>query len=493
MAKKKKKTTKKSSAKHSIPDAGFLSPGIRPKHGRDYVVVELRHDSQVALSPTGFAAPAAVERTSQSLNDVLNSFDIREVTSHFGMKASQIRARSTAAPASMSAPVSSEFAQAGFVRVVPKSGKDCEALVSKLNKSKAVWKAVIAPQPVPAGAPDGDSPLSRSFEPCQGYLHDAPNGIGAMRGWDEFNAKGKGVTICDIEGNWKLDHEDLPTLKHIGGDLINDLGWRNHGTAVVGEMLAKPGRSGCVGISHMAKGFVHSAMINGIFSAETAIANATKKLKKGDVILIELHAPSPITGKFIAMQYWDAVFSAIRAATDKGITVVEAAGNGNENFDQAIYRNSGLQRDAGAIVVGAGVPPTNYFGFFGNEWGFSKYETLGNPRSRIFFSNYGKIVNVQAWGWHVTTTGYGDAQGGSDEAKWQTHRFSGTSSASPIVTAAVACIQGHAKAKKGTPLAPSKVREIMIKTGTKQEAGPGVPLSQHIGPQPNLAKALKSV
>ena len=101
-------------------------------------------------------------------------------------------------------------------------------------------------------------------------------------------------------------------------------------------------------------------------------------------------------------------------------------------------------------------------------------------------------MNVQAWGWHVTTTGYGDAQGGVED-KWQTHRFSGTSSASPIVTAAVACIQGHAKKKLGQPLAPKKVREILIKTGVKQEPGPGVPVNQHIGPQPNLPRALERV
>ena len=68
-----------------------------------------------------------------------------------------------------------------------------------------------------------------------------------------------------------------------------------------------------------------------------------------------------LTNNYIAMQYWAAEFSAIVAATQKGITVVQAAGNGNEDFDQAIYANSFLQQDSGAIVVGAGVPPTNFF------------------------------------------------------------------------------------------------------------------------------------
>ncbi len=193
------------------------------------------------------------------------------------------------------------------------------------------------------------------------------------------------------------------------------------------------------------------------------------------------------------MQYWDPIFSAIRAAVAKGICVVEAGGNGNENFQLSIFNGTGLKKDSGAIVVGAGIPPTNHFDFFGPDWGFERYGRIGKPRSRIWFSNYGKIVNVQAWGWHVTSTGYGDAQGGQGENRWYTVRFSGTSSASPIVTASVACIQGHAKAKLGQPLSPQKVRSILMKTGTPQESGPGVPLSQHIGPQPNLIKALAAV
>ena len=192
------------------------------------------------------------------------------------------------------------------------------------------------------------------------------------------------------------------------------------------------------------------------------------------------------------MQYWTDIFSAIVAATAKGITVVEAAGNGNENFDLAIFNGTGLQKDSGAIVVGAGIPPTNFFDNFGFGSG-TAYTQIGVPRSRIWFSNYGKIVNVQGWGWHVTTCGYGDAQGGASENRWYTHRFSGTSSASPIVTGAVACLQGIAKVRRGAPMSPGKVRTILMKTGTPQVAGPGVPLTQRIGPLPQLAKAAKAV
>jgi len=490
MAKDKRKKSIK------VERAGFLNPQLRPRKFPRYVVAELRHDSQIAYAPSGFGGPAAAEPTFKPLNRILGTFKVKRIESHFSMRPNQIRRRSTAAPRSLAQPVSAEFAHSGFVRILPRTPKEAERLAKRLNESKGVWKAVVAPEPVPAAAPTGSSMTSRNFEPCQGYLHSAPNGIAAMQAWAKFRARGKGVIICDVEGNWNFKHEDLPRLRHIGGTLINNIGWKNHGTAVVGEMASRPSRSGTVGISHAARVYVQSAMIGGVFNTAAAIANATTRLKAGDVILIELHAPSPLTGRYVAMQYWDDIFSAIRAAVDKKITVVEAAGNGNENFDQAIYNGTNLKKDSGAIVVGAGIPPTNHMDYFGDDWagwGFGRYSWIGNPRSRIFFSNYGKIVNVQAWGWHVTSTGYGDAQGGKDQNRWYTHRFSGTSSASPIVTGAAACIQSRALAKYGAPLSPSKVRDILIKTGTPQEAGPGVPLGQHIGPQPNLVKALAKV
>ena len=42
-------------------------------------------------------------------------------------------------------------------------------------------------------------------------------------------------------------------------------------------------------------------------------------------------------------------------------------------------------------------------------------------------------------------------------------------------------------------MTPDKVRKILVATGTPQQAGPGVPVSQHIGPLPNLVKAMTKV
>ena len=451
--------------------------------------------------PPGLALPRPPRRRRNSLNSVLAKFDIAAMRSHFDLPAAAVRSRIAVAEALPPEPdpkrfakkgMDEEFIQSGFVQVRPKKSADAKKIATALNRQKSVWKAYVAPRPIPA-MPSGSAAGSRNFEPSQGYLYDPPTGIGAEEVWSLAGAKGSGITICDIEGNWNRKHEDLPSgIPLIGGTVIDDLGWRNHGTAVLGEMVSIPDSRGCVGISHQAKAMVQSAIVNGVFNTAAALTNAASNLKAGDVILIELQATGP-NGKYVAMQYWSDTFTAIKAAVDKGITVVEAAGNGDDNFELPVFNGTGLQKDSGAIVVGAGVPPTNHVDFDGFGAGLPSYASLGVPRSRIFFSNYGKIVNVQGWGWHVTSLGYGDAQGGESENTWYTLRFSGTSSASPIVTGAVACLQGRAKAKNGSPLTPKKVRDILMSTGTPQQAGPGVPLSQHIGPLPNLIEAMKKV
>ena len=490
-----KKTTEQQT-KQGYASTAFETPDLP-----DYVIVELKYESPVAYAARGFAAPAAAEPQAAGLNRVLSKYDIAAVRSHFGQKPKEVGARIEAAGTLPRAPraaalaemgLDSDFIKSGFAQIVPKKNSDAVKLARELQQQGAVWQAYVAPRPVPAAMATGTSAGSRNFEPAQGYLHSAPEGIGAMEVWPLAGGKGKGVTICDVEGNWNRAHEDLPPgIPLVGGTVINDIGWRNHGTAVLGEMVSVPGDAGTVGIAHQALAKVHSAVIGGVFNTAGAIAGATAALKAGDAILVELQATGP-NGNYVAMQYWNDIFSAIVAATAKGITVVEAAGNGNENFDLAIFNGTGLQKDSGAIVAGAGIPPTNFFDNFGFGAG-TAYTKIGVPRSRIWFSNYGKIVNVHGWGWHVTTCGYGDAQGGASENRWYTHRFSGTSSASPIITGAVACLQGIAKAKLGAPLSPAKVRDILMKTGTRQVAGPGVPLSQRIGPLPNLARAAKLV
>lgn len=466
--------------------SGFVNTRVRDD-ARDYVVAELNYDSGVTCSCERheFVGEAKAKKAIAELNQTCRIHGGKSIFPLFDVDHSQLDRRKKR---HFKKDMDADYAQAGFVEIKVADGQSADILANALNAQPTVWDAHVSPRPVPAGVAAQASQQSRNFEPSQGYLFDAPNGIGAASVWPVPGGRGEQITVCDIEGAWMLQHEDLPSsVQHIGGDLINDQGWRNHGTAVLGEMVSPPGKHGTVGICHQSRAVVQSAVYDGEFKTARAIQEATNNLGAGDVILIELHAPHPGTGRYVAMQHWPEVYCAIRVAVEKGITVVEAAGNGGQDFDSKPYDGSYLQEDSGAIMVGAGVPPTNYFDDAG------RYERIGTPRSRIWFSNYGRQVNVQGWGMHVTTTGYGDAQGGDDEARWYTHRFSGTSSASPIVTGACACIQGRVKALTGKVLSPDALRNILITTGTPQEDDPLAPIKQHIGPQPNLAKAFEAL
>ena len=197
---------------------------------------------------------------------------------------------------------------------------------------------------------------------------------------------------------------------------------------------------------------------------------------------------------FIAIEWWYDDFLAIRYAASRGIIVVEAAGNGAQNFDDAIYdvRPAGFPAawrnpfnpgnpSSGAVVVGAGAPPPGTHG-----------RNHGPDRSRLGFSNYGRRVDVQGWGREVTTTGYGDLQGGGNRDFWYTDTFSGTSSASPIVVGALACVQGVLRAQGGTLLTPASARTLLRTTGSPQQDAPTRPSTQRIGTRPNLRQMIQS-
>jgi hypothetical protein len=100
---------------------------------------------------------------------------------------------------------------------------------------------------------------------------------------------------------------------------------------------------------------------------------------------------------------------------------------------------------------------------------------------------------VQGWGREVTTTGYGDLQGGPDEDLWYTNRFSGTSSASPIVVGAVACLQGALRGANKPLLSPATARDLLRNTGSPQQSAPARPVTQRIGNRPDLKSALTAL
>jgi len=340
--------------------------------------------------------------------------------------------------------------------------------------------------------PSGDAPaVTPDYTPSQQYLNAAPVGVDARYAWTVPGGGGAGVRVIDCEWSWNLGHEDL--LTNSGGVVVGgSAGDSNHGTAVMGEI---GGDRNAVGITGIAPDAVISAAA---FSLPTAqvIRQAADRLGPGDIILLEIHRQGPgASGAgqdgFIAIEWWPDDFDAIRYATNKGVIVVEAAGNGARNLDDPIYSTrpanfpadwtnpfNRINRDSGAVVVGAGAPPP---GTHGRNW--------GPDRSRLDFSNYGALIDAQGWGREVTTSGYGDLQGGLMN-QWYTEQFSGTSSASPIVVGTIACIQGVLRARGRIPLTPARARDLLRATGSPQTDAPGRPATQRIGNRPDLRQLI---
>lgn len=398
-------------------------------------------------------------------------------------------------------------------------------LARKLNQMATVEAAYVKPGAVPSRATleppeqaeleinemkamlEEAPPATPNFLARQVYLHPAPAGVDAGYAWGISGGTGRGVQVIDVEGAWRFSHEDLRASPGgvVGGTPTSDVGWRNHGTAVVGVITGDRNGIGIQGIAPDAH--VNGVSIFGGLGSAGAIRAAANRLRPGDILLIELHRPGPrhnfqvVSGQngFVALEWWPDDYAAIRYAVSKGIVVVEAAGNGAENLDDAIYntnpaapfgpfpswwrnpfRRSPL--DSGAILVGAGAPPPGTHG-----------RNHGADRSRLGFSNYGSAVDVQGHGREVTTTGYGDLQGGANEDEWYTDRFSGTSSASPVVVGTLACVQGVLRARGRIPLDGGRARALLRSTGSPQQSEVGRPASQRIGNRPNLRQLIPLV
>ncbi|UEM04100.1 S8 family serine peptidase [Skermanella rosea] len=390
--------------------------------------------------------------------------------------------------------------------------RQLEEIAERLAACPEIAAAYVKPPAAPAtllGTPDvgrvdpglkGKVPLGpmpsgiSDFTGSQSYLEPAPGGVDAFHAWSLAGGRGEKVRIIDVEGGWQFTHEALRagSVGLQGGTSI-DPSWRDHGTAVLALL---GGSHGVMGVAPGCQfGGVSIFRENGRVGSAEAIYDAAATLEPGDIILVEIHRPGPryqlsvmpYQEGYIATEWWDDDFAAIRKVVDDGIVVVAVAGNGGENLDDPLY-DSGLPgfphqwrnpfrrgtRDSGAILVGAGAPPRG---------------SHGPDRSRLDFSNYGSAVDAQGWGREVVTAGYGDLHGGADEDRWYTRSFSGTSSAAAMVAGVLACIQGIRRAAGLAPLNPGQARDLLRASGTPQVGTPGQPVARRIGSRPDL-KAL---
>jgi hypothetical protein len=493
---RKKKSSDRRKAAGSRQPAGGEGGG--PAGPRELILI-VRPDVELRATPDGMASMA--DAPTDDLNDVLSAARATAAPL-FGPTEERVRQETfDVAPSEVSLPDLSLF-----YRVEAPEGR-LDELSEELVGLDAVEAAYVKPPAEPAvlndmaPASEEAPPTTPDFTASQLYL-DAPlGGINARWAWTRPGGRGANVRVIDIEGAWRFSHEDLIQNQGgvVAGTQSTDLGWRNHGTAVVGVIGGDVNSFGITGIAPDATVSAISIFGPGMGSA-AAIRAAASRLRAGDILLIELHRPGPRhnfaarsdQAGYIAVEWWDDDFAAIAFAAARGVIVVEAAGNGAEDLDDPIYSTrpsnfaaswtnpfNRANRDSRAVLVGAGAPPPGTHG-----------RNHGPDRSRLGFSNFGASVDAQGWGREVTTTGYGNLQGGTSEDTWYTDTFSGTSSASPIVVGALASVQGMLGATNRPLLTPARARQCLRSTGSPQQDAPGRPSTQRIGNRPDIPALL---
>ncbi len=356
---------------------------------------------------------------------------------------------------------------------------DVEQFIRSVEKLKMIES--IQPISPPVEPPSPNFQSQQTYLPRAVSSTDHADGVGALTAWSISGGSGSNIKIMDIEYDWNIQHEDFPDTFFVSGGFFSGYG-DGHGTAVAGILSAKNNNIGVTGIAYGAELGLMSSFATGPFNLPHAILSSISHLDAGDIILIEQQTPLPISAQndtcsFAIAPYgpteWEnAVFSAIQTATGNGIVVVEAGGNGGINLDHAslLNRFNRATRDSGAIIVAAGrKPPSDH-----------------RPTC---YSPHGDRIDSHARGIGVATLGHNaNLYNGGPNATY-TNSFDGTSSASPIVAASVAAIQGMLKAQGLPVLSPLVMRQLLTTTGSPQTSD----LTRTISTVPDIIKAAKSL
>ena len=196
MAKKKNRHRTGQETKAGFVSTEFEISGYSRLRRRRAALRESRR-----FTTSKFAAPAAAAPQAETLNDVLEKYDIRRCarTSDFRYRRSKRGSRSpprcrqsrTRRSSRRRAWTRSSL-RAASSRSCRRKSSDAAKIARELNQKGPVWKAYVAPRPVPAAVLNGSQAGSRNFEPSQGYLHAAPNGIGAIEVWGLGRREGRG-------------------------------------------------------------------------------------------------------------------------------------------------------------------------------------------------------------------------------------------------------------------------------------------------------------
>ncbi|WP_287045080.1 S8 family peptidase [Herpetosiphon sp.] len=358
-----------------------------------------------------------------------------------------------------------------FFAIDVEPDQDPFAIIEEINQWAELEYAYVESPPAPVPTDANPRRARQTYLNPPSSTGPTIGGIDAEAAWKVLEHAGKAITIVDIEKSWQLEHPDLlqhgsspitilPSLLHCD---MHDPACADHGTNVLGVLVAQNNTEGGVGIAHDAAAAVISPWqkpSNGTNQPSWNIANAivaasnylTTLELSGNLILLELQiyqdlAGGPYTntpnqpGRLLPVELEPANFEAIRLASELGIIVIEAAGNGASDLATCwdtvgtyqIEPETARYRDSGAILVGA------------------VYSRDPNKATRTASSNYGQRVNCFAWGNGVFTT----------NASGYSLSFGGTSAAAAIIAGAAILAQAIGEQLRQARFSPEELRRLL--------------------------------
>lgn len=318
------------------------------------------------------------------------------------------------------------------------------------------------------------------FEALQTYL-DQPGqrwkGMNIRKVWEQQVA-GQGVRVHFSDGGLHSNHEDLrgnPDLTIIQRSPNDD---PDHGTASVGILLARANGFGMTGICHASELYMYDNRA----TVSQTLKDLLTYVRPGDIVAVNrqtanINAMTTFLPSLHDQLWWDST----RALTQRGAVVVNAACNGSYATDasKGATRYYGIDLsqwqyfddhgDADAILIGAC-----------QSWD-------GKPHQ---YSNYNyRYRMLNAWGDSVATLGYGALQDKSGHDRDYTDNYAGTSSATPLVTGALALIQSYAIEQHHLYLNANQMHLLVMESGYEDATLPDAD-ALPMGARPNVHGAL---
>lgn len=275
--------------------------------------------------------------------------------------------------------------------------------------------------------------------PPQDYLAD----VHAQAIWAALGGTppGAGVALTVLEGGWGRSHVALTKVQILTETGWNDQGQKQHGTAtlsiVVGDDATLPFQGLSPAPSRVDLHYLLRAQNDPGPNPCDALVKAATALgpTPGGVLLLEAAGSDDLP-----LELDLAVFEAIGALTDLGVTVVAPAGNDPkrsiDNIPGSVRRG-----DSGSIIVG-GAKLDN------GHW---KLVTTGGKRVNCFARGVG-VLAAGAWGRPSCRSGFN---------RCYTGRFGRSSAASAIIAGSATLVQSFALSQRGRALRPARLRALL--------------------------------